>query len=227
MGNQNIASGRGSVALGSQAKNSVAIGRVINNYPGSVAIDASVGGTITPLRASMSNQFVVRAVGGIRLRTNESTTTGCNLPAGSGSFYCTSARGTKNHFRAVNESLILRQIAALPVLGWQYKTEPGNVRHLGPFAGDFRRAFGLQDMDSVLFVGLKELARQYEALQAHTSTLQADNEALRTRLARLEQQLQQLAVAPAIASHPRRRWARQPHPMAPDATPALAVTASE
>ncbi len=58
-------------------------------------------------RNTANNEFALRATGGFRFRTNLSGTTGCNLPAGSGVFNCTSSRYTKENFFEVKGSDIL------------------------------------------------------------------------------------------------------------------------
>jgi hypothetical protein len=50
-------------------------------------------------RNTANNEFAARATGGFRFRTNLGGTTGCNLPAGSGVFNCTSSRKTKETLR--------------------------------------------------------------------------------------------------------------------------------
>jgi hypothetical protein len=70
---------------------------------------------------------------------------------------------------------VLDKIAALPVERWRYKPEMnlGEQPHIGPYAEDFRDAFGVGDgktiafvdMMGVLFKGLQELTREVRALK--------------------------------------------------------------
>lgn len=99
--------------------------------------------TSNTLAATANNQFTARAAGGFRLFTNPALTTGCSLPAGSGVFSCTSDRNAKHAFRPVDGRKVLERLSKVPVTTWQYKSEAGRVRHMGPMAQDFRRAFGL------------------------------------------------------------------------------------
>lgn len=141
-----------------------------------------------------SNEFAIRAAGGVRLRTNSTATTGCNLPAGSGTFACTSDRNLKTTFGVLDGEEVLRKLAAIPIGTWSFITEPG-VRHAGPVAQDFHHAFGLGADDRS--VGLTDLAgialRAVQALEERTRELRLAQEALHARTAELEAKEQHLA----------------------------------
>jgi hypothetical protein len=123
------------------------------------------------LSSTANNEFAIRAAGGVRLRTNPTLSTGCNLPAGSGVFSCTSDRNTKHELETVDGADVLRKIAALPITTWSFKTEKSGARHLGPMAQDFYRAFhlgtssrsiGLTDLNGVNLAGVKALYQRSE-----------------------------------------------------------------
>ncbi|HEX7829059.1 MAG TPA: tail fiber domain-containing protein, partial [Thermoanaerobaculia bacterium] len=145
-------------------------------------------------RNTANNEFAARATGGFRFRTNLAGTTGCNLPAGSGVFNCTSSRATKENFAPVDGESILSIVRDLPITTWNYITEGQNVRHIGPMAEDFSAAFqlganntsiGVQDLASVTLAAV-------QALEARTAELQKKNteiEVLRGQLASLEERL--------------------------------------
>ena len=89
---------------------------------------------------------------------------------------------------------ILEKVAALPLITWQYKAEPG-VRHIGPVAEDFHRAFrvgensrsiGTVDADGVALAAVQGLYRQNEALKRQNRTLRSQLNAQGARLTRLE-----------------------------------------
>jgi hypothetical protein len=172
--------------------------------------------TTDSIEAVANNEFAVRAAGGYRFRTNATLTTGCNLPAGSGVFSCASSRALKDHFVAVDGEDLLARLRQVPVNRWSYTAEGAQVRHLGPFAEDFRAAFGLGvddisigllDIDGVNFAAAKaldarttaqgeqiralqagnaQLREQNQGLQGETAELRAQNRALEERLQRLE-----------------------------------------
>jgi hypothetical protein len=182
-----------------------------NGFSGTfVWSDASATATADTFRNAANNEFALRATGGFRFRTNLTGTTGCNLPAGSGVFNCTSSRTTKQNFAAVNGADVLAQIRALPISTWNYISEGPQVRHLGPMAEDFYQAFGLgignssigvQDLASVSLAGVKALeertaelqgkAREVEQLRAEVEQLRGANAALEQRVAAIEESLRQ------------------------------------
>lgn len=74
--------------------------------------------TNSEVTAAADNEFVVRAAGGFRFRTVSDLSTGCNLPAGSGVFSCTSSRRTKEHFAPLDPEAVLGKLAALSIQSW-------------------------------------------------------------------------------------------------------------
>ena len=216
IGNNNTSDGDAAVALGynttADADYSMAFGyrASTNGHTGAkVFADASIADS---LEAVANNEFAVRAAGGFRFRTNATLTTGCNLPAGSGVWSCTSSRLLKDEFTAVDGEDLLYRLSLMPIERWQYTTEEGDVWHLGPTAQDFRAAFGLGvdeenigllDIAGVGLRGVQALeartARQAEEiaardariaeLEARVAELEADNDALDARLLRIEQSL--------------------------------------
>jgi trimeric autotransporter adhesin len=156
--------------------------------------------TTTASSNTAANQFMVRAAGGLRLRTAASLSTGCDLAAGSGAFACTSDRDSKEDFRRVDGEDVLAKVLQMPVHNWRYKAEAGGVRHLGPVAQDFRAAFGLGtddksigmlDIDGVNMVAIQALARRTQELNAKS----AEVDALKSEMAELKRGLARLEAA--------------------------------
>lgn len=211
LGAANRAAGPGSVALGfrnaAMGDYSVALGnRAVAGAgcPNSGTCDLSTldpaqgydgafvfGDRSTPntIAATANNQFTARAAGGFRFLTNATATTGCTLPAGSGVFSCTSDRHAKKDVAPADG--VLRRLSRMPVSTWSYKSEKGGVRHMGPMAQDFRRAFGLGTDDrsiglldeaGVSLAAVKELHTKTVRQQRQLDT-QADRiDALERRL---------------------------------------------
>jgi hypothetical protein len=132
--------------------------------------------------STADNEFAVRASGGVRLRTSANLSTGCNLPAGSGTFACTSDRRAKRGFEAVDERRLLDALAGLPIQSWQYRSDPERTRHVGPTAQDFARAFGLGadrktistvDADGVALAAIKGLNAVVEEQERRIGRLEA------------------------------------------------------
>ena len=172
--------------------------------------DGAAQQTADTFRNTANNEFAARATGGFRFRTNLGGTTGCNLPAGSGVFNCTSSRYTKENFVNVKGDDVLARIRNLSVSTWNYIDEGRQVRHMGPMAEDFYKSFGLgtnnisigvQDLAGVSLAAVKALDARTAELQAKTAevttlraevnTLRADNAAMERRLAALERLAQQ------------------------------------
>ncbi|HVG35454.1 MAG TPA: tail fiber domain-containing protein [Pyrinomonadaceae bacterium] len=152
-------------------------------------------------RNTANNEFAVRATGGVRFRTNLGGTTGCNLPAGSGVFNCTSSRATKENFMLVKGEDVLSSLRNIPVSTWNYISEGRQVRHMGPMAEDFYKTFGLgtnntsigvQDLAGVSLAAVKALDERTAQLQqkiAEVEQLRATLKTLEERLAALEQRV--------------------------------------
>ena len=158
--------------------------------------DGTATSTLQTFNAVANNEFAARASGGFRFRTNLAGTTGCNLPAGSGVFNCTSSRYTKENFSLVSGGDVLSRLRGIDVTTWNYITEGRNVRHMGPMAEDFYKAFslgtgntsiGVQDLTGVSLAAIKELDRR----TAEVERLREQVNQLEQRLATLEQLLQQ------------------------------------
>jgi hypothetical protein len=180
-----------------------------NGFTGTfVWADGSGQQVADTFRNTANNEFAARATGGFRFRTNLGGTTGCNLPAGSGVFNCTSSRATKMNFAAVSGTDVLAKVRALPITTWNYISEGDKVRHLGPMAEDFHAAFGLgdsnkaigvQDLASVSLAGVKALeertaelqgkAEEIERLRGEVASLRTANAALEDRLTAIEKSL--------------------------------------
>ena len=170
--------------------------------------DGSATQSADTFRNTANNEFAARATGGFRFRTNFAGTTGCNLPAGSGVFNCTSSRTTKENFRLIDGNDVLARLRKIPVSSWNYISEGQQVRHMGPMAEDFYQAFGLgtgntsigvQDLAGVSLAAVKALDQrtaelqqrtaEVEQLRAEVNALRAANASLEQRLAALEQSI--------------------------------------
>ena len=162
--------------------------------------------TTDSIEAAANNEFAVRAAGGFRFRTNATLTTGCNLPAGSGVFTCASSRTLKDHFGEVDGEEVLRQVSGVPVSTWSYIAEGPAVRHIGPFAEDFHRAFGvgtddrsigLLDISGVNFAAVQALERRTAEQAERIRSLEAEHAA---RIRTLEAELDELRKAVRLLS---------------------------
>jgi autotransporter adhesin len=170
-GENTRASGQRSVALGygavAQGSGSFIFGDMNTSYQ----------------RPAQTNQFVVRAFGGILLNTGAFI--GCELAPGSGTWSCASSRTVKEGFEDTDGEEILRKVAGLSIKRWRYIGS--EAEHIGPIAEEFRQAFGLGtdstkidgvDADGIALRAIQALEKRTAALQEAVTALQAANVAL-------------------------------------------------
>jgi hypothetical protein len=166
-----------------------------NGFTGTfVWSDGSATASADTFKNTANNEFAARATGGFRFRTNLAGTTGCNLPAGSGVFNCTSSRTTKENFLNVKGEDVLARVRSLSVSTWNYIDEGRGVRHMGPMAEDFYKSFGLGTNN--ISIGVQDLAgvslAAVKALDARTANLQQSNAQLSATLQQKTAEVTQL-----------------------------------
>jgi hypothetical protein len=154
------------------------------------------------IASTASDQFVARAGGHFFLTANSvlpedqgliNTSAGANPDGTNGAYLSTGGAWTdvsdehaKTAFEPARPQRVLGKVASMPVSTWSYKSEPG-VRHLGPVAQDFHRAFGLGedarhiaplDTSGVALVAIKALnttvdkqGRQIARLRARVAAM--------------------------------------------------------
>lgn len=107
----------------------------------------------------------------------------------------TSSRALKTDFSAVDQQQILDRLMALPISEWSFRSEENGRRHIGPVAEEFNQAFDLRgvsgeisliDANGVALAGIQALYRVVREKDAKIVELEAANDALNERLARLE-----------------------------------------
>ncbi|UQN08677.1 tail fiber domain-containing protein [Deinococcus sp. QL22] len=201
----NVVDGQGATAIGyrntADADYGLALGQRadVDGYTGSfVWGDAS---TTDFVRSTGTNQFVARARGGFRFRTNATLSTGCDIAAGGASLNCTSSRDEKQDFKAVDPVAILNKVAGLPITTWKYKEETTGVRHLGPMSQDFKAAFGLGTGDTsigvldeggVALAAIQGLNQKLDEKTAETEQLKKEVATLKAQQAEILKRLDQL-----------------------------------
>ncbi|HEU0302731.1 MAG TPA: tail fiber domain-containing protein, partial [Longimicrobium sp.] len=194
------ADGTGAVAIGyrptADADYSVAIGQRASTNGHAGAFVIADGSTTDSVEASANNQFSARMAGGYRLFTNATETTGMSMNAGGSSWNIISDVTRKEHFLAIDGEDVLARIRALPVSSWRYIDEVDRgVRHVGPMAQDWERAFGLSgdpttinmsDFDGVNLAAIQALEQRTAALREQVAERDRRIESLEERIARLE-----------------------------------------
>lgn len=94
-----------------------------------------------------------------------------------------SSRSIKQGFEPVDGLDILDRVVALPLSEWSYKSDPSDVRHIGPMAEDFREAFVLGedaehlapgDAAGVALAAIQGLNRKLEEKSQRVEALEAE-----------------------------------------------------
>ena len=103
----------------------------------------------------------------------------------------TSDRALKHDFRQLDTTVVLDKVAHMPISSWSYKAEKPSIRHIGPMAQDFYKAFALGldnkhittiDEGGVALAAIQGLYRQNRALDRKSRTMQRANKSLRAQL---------------------------------------------
>jgi hypothetical protein len=154
--------------------------------------------TSSNFNSAAANEFAVRAIGGIRLVTavdgTGAPTAGATLAAGSGTWSTLSDRNAKENFSPVDPRKVLDKVAAMPIETWNYKTQEGSIRHIGPMAQDFHAAFGVGENDKTITtvdadgVSLAAIQGLYQLVQQQQALLQQQQTQLQQQQTQLQQQ---------------------------------------
>jgi hypothetical protein len=192
IGENNTSNSYASVTLGYHAHS--------NAKPGSFVF----GDFSTPdsIRSAANNQATFRVAGGFRIYTNANLLSGVTIAANGSSWDVVSDRNRKRDFLAIDGEDILSRIRRLPISTWRYTAQGGGIRHIGPMAQDWDRAFGLSgdsltinsgDFDGVNLAAVQALERrtaqqaaEIAAQRAEIAALREQNRAVAERLARVE-----------------------------------------
>jgi hypothetical protein len=178
IGENNTANSYASITLGYHAHS--------NQRPGSFVFgDFSTPDTI---RSAANNQATFRVAGGFRVFTNANLLSGVTIAANGSSWDVVSDRNRKENFLALDGEDLLRRVRGVPVTTWNYIVQGREVRHVGPMAQDWHRAFGLSadsltinsgDFDGVNLAAVQALERRTSAQQARIDALERANTELR------------------------------------------------
>jgi hypothetical protein len=152
-----------------------------------------------PFASTATNQFSVRAAGGVRFVTGSDTagtpTAGVQLAPGGGSWSSLSDRAAKAHLATVDGRNLLDRLAGVPIFSWNYKAQKPSIRHMGPMAQDFYRAFGLGednrhidtiDAEGVALAGIQSLYKLELKQQRQLKAQQRELASLKAQVAKLK-----------------------------------------
>lgn len=198
-GSQSLASGHNAIALGSgaiaDAINSVVIGNgSTNGKTGSFVL----GYGNTQVKSVSNNQMTMAFTGGYRLYTDNMATVGVLLPANGNAWQVTSDVNKKENFAPVNGEDFLQKISKMNLTSWNYKgQDPKTLRHYGPMAQDFYKAFGQDaygtigtdttinqaDFDGVNLIAIQALVKRTEQLEKQNNDLLEELSKIKAQLA--------------------------------------------
>jgi hypothetical protein len=149
------------------------------------------------------NEFAARATGGVRFVTGIDASghslAGVRLSPGSGSWETLSDRRLKTSFSSVDGQEILERLKSVPIMSWRYRAEDSGVRHIGPTAQDFHKAFqfGVDeryisgvDADGIAMAAIQSL---YEMVRERDKTIEAHENRIREMEANLATQTRLMA----------------------------------
>ena len=187
-GANNTASGTYSFAAGRRAK---------ALHEGAFVWGDAVNADIS---STASNQFLIRATGGVGINTNNPAGYALNV---AGSIRCVSLsqssdRNLKENFSPVNPREVLAGVAGLPITQWNFKSD-ARAHHLGPTAQDFTHTFGLGtdetsittlDADGVALAAIQGLYQELKEEQAKGRQKDAMIAGLMKQLAEMDQRIQ-------------------------------------
>jgi hypothetical protein len=154
--------------------------------------------TDADVASTTNNQFSVRASGGVVFYSDPTSAFGAYLPPGGGAFSSLSDRNAKTNNAIVDGRGVLERLATIQIATWNYRSQPDAVRHIGPMAQDFARAFGVGedekhistvDADGVALAAIQGLNLK---LQDELKKRDAENAELKMRLDTLERMLNQI-----------------------------------
>jgi hypothetical protein len=149
----------------------------------------STGGSLS---STATNQFLIRASGGVRIFSNAAATAGAKLDPGSGMWSDLSDRQAKENIVPVDRRKVLQALVSVPVSTWNYKTQNDKIRHIGPMAQDFHAAFGVGaddrhigtiDADGVALAALQGL---HDIIQERDQQIEAQQQQIDELAKRLE-----------------------------------------
>lgn len=152
-----------------------------------------------------NNSFVARATGGIRFITrinaNGKPIRGVVLRPGSEEWIpisnqANSDRNLKENFKPVIGRQILEKLNSISIQTWNYDYEDPSIRHIGPMAQDFYKAFNVGEDDKhidvidasgVALAGIQELYRLLQEKDEEIKIAKAELQTMKSKMAEFEE----------------------------------------
>jgi hypothetical protein len=200
-GNSSLATGFHTTADGHY---STAMGNYVSTSGFDGAFTIGDNSTTTVMNTFVANGFRARFASGYRLFTNSAASIGAFLNANANSWAALSDVRLKENFIPVDGEDVLKKIYRVPQYTWNYKGQDvRTLRHYGPMAQDFYKAFGKdelgeigcdtlinqQDFLGVSFIAIQALEKRTQKigeLLLENNELKKQNQSLEKRLEVLE-----------------------------------------
>lgn len=153
------------------------------------------------VETTAENQFMVKASGGTVFYSDADLTTGVELLPGAGAWSILSDRERKENITTLDASEFLNRLDSVKVYEWSYIAQDSSIRHIGPMAQDFYKAFELGDdsttinsgdfdgVNMLLIKALDEKMDKLEKQEAEMMEIQNQLEELKEQRQRLERKL--------------------------------------
>lgn len=201
-GHNNQATGERAVVPGgggnkAEGNYSFAAGRNANVLPDHHGSFVFADSGTSNFYSSAPDQFSVRCIGGVRFYTKHTTLekAGVWVPSGSSAWSSLSDRHAKSNFTKVDGREALESLASISIETWNYNSQDPSIRHMGPMAQDFYKAFGLGvddkhistvDADGVALAAIQGLYDIVREKEAKINAVEMENAELKKRLEALE-----------------------------------------
>jgi hypothetical protein len=106
--------------------------------------DAGSGPTV---QSTGTNQWIVRAQGGVWFYSDSQMSAGVRLAPNGSQWLSVSDHNAKERFEGVDPVSVLKHLTTVPIETWNYKSQDPSIRHIGPMAQDFYAAFAVGEDD--------------------------------------------------------------------------------
>ena len=130
-------------------------------------------------------------------------TAGVQLAPGGSSWLTVSDRNAKTNFSHVDKKIILERLSEIPIDTWNYKTQDNSIRHMGPMAQDFYKAFNVGednkhintvDADGVALAAIQGLYQLLKEKDTKIEDLNSSNKKLEKKIDELNKRIEKLEV---------------------------------
>lgn len=208
-----VSGGGSSAAFGAYTNsagiNSIALGYYASDNGKVTSFIFADKSAATVTSNTANNQFMARASGGVIFYSASAMDNGVQLYPGGGAWASACDVNKKENFKNEDPEQVLQRLMRMEIKSWNYKSQPDLIRHIGPMAQDFYKAFLLGenkraintiDIDGVNLSAIKALEKRTRTLKdrlENTNTAELNSElksidhfdSIEKRVEKLEQAL--------------------------------------